>query len=481
MLYSKRFLACLEKIAADPPQAARAFQDEWFAPYRTSLRKTRSFVHNLTSFADGSRDETLEQLGHTAGMIAQAMDIDGSWASAVRSLLETTADISLNLTLDSKEANSWAQGKAWLAGSSLPIPNSKWDPLWAFISRPSGRDRYAFVARSAGVGVGAFPAIPVKFSWRIGDTAATSPFPFVSSSALPPETTLQWSAQKDGQGKWSVKTTPVGDFAALRSGALPVHAVAASSSAVMAGTTMGMLNTMVRSLNPVGFMRLPTYFAVNPGDDGDAYTVADRIFDTVLDADATNEDTLTSLGQAAVVPTYDGAYTENTGIGHAVAAGASSVTAFLNDPLPFFELFAEESIKTCPFFGHLKRACFGLFTFPDSVLPWHVFASDHAKGLVDGFDQLSVVHTELVESLRVGQMQVLTRANEWFGIEEGRPVNLTLVLANITLPGLAGQGAPLLKMEDITIVAEMMKDITTAMSDPKHEKYMDMLVQSMKR
>merc|ERR1719232_1089943 len=121
----------------------------------------------------------------------------------------------------------------------------------------------------------------------------------------------------------------------------------------------------------------------------------------------------------------DGGNTDNSGIAHAIAAGATSITALVTwgtlkllfCPEGRFSSYENYERATIP------EAEFHCLDFKD--MSGYKSARDKAEFLVDGFHQFGEGE---YYKLKIGHMDVITRGNGWFGIPEGREVHLKLVM-----------------------------------------------------
>ena len=152
----------------------------------------------------------------------------------------------------------------------------------------------------------------------------------------------------------------------------------------------------------------------------------------------------------------DGAFTDNTGIGWAVAAGATEVLALANGEVfesswtqGFSELFAGAATSWGPkaFGGEY----FQLFeeteqTFQDAVNSWPSL-------------ELASGSSGMLTEIRYGTLPVTTVANEGFGIVAGRAVTLKVVA--VTTRGIA-MGVS----TDYFLYSALVNDITSTFAAP---------------
>lgn len=144
----------------------------------------------------------------------------------------------------------------------------------------------------------------------------------------------------------------------------------------------------------------------------------------------------------------DGMYTDNTGIGNAIASGADSLTVFMHGAIDLIRLFQG---------GERMQHEAGM-----EILFFPIFEETigFAKSQLAQFTYLELPiherHFRFMHNLSVGIIQATTKANDWFGINSGQKVTLQVI--NIHSPLGIGFFADFSNYN--TLVAEIIACLT---------------------
>jgi len=280
--------------------------------------------------------------------------------------------------------------------------------------------------------------IPAKFSVPLGaGPEASASSSYIAADALPGSARSQWTASFGfGARKDRHESPAYGQFDNFTKqvNKLELHKVVAASSAAAAGVVLaGGLRDITAKVGKDLGCRLAVWAAEASSE---PFATADALLDPLaFEHPSVTKDTARQLADAGVVPLADGFYTDNSGIGQAVAAGATEVTSFTSQDslLRLFGrssndgTYSEEKLGT-----QIPQVNFPIFDFEG--LDDGTSAQDHVKALTDKFPTIDPDRKmKYVESITVGTIQCITRANPWFGIPSGIRVTLNLVLGGTTL------------------------------------------------
>lgn len=154
------------------------------------------------------------------------------------------------------------------------------------------------------------------------------------------------------------------------------------------------------------------------------------------------EDTDPKLCQTYSI--IDGAFTDNTGILHAVASGADEVTAFLN------AFMLDRWLKA---------------TFENSS-EYSIFQEDLLQ-LIHNSNEKHTIHslTDVYAKIEFVRVGVTTKENRWFGTKAGNKVRLNLIIISGFLDAtwfLEGPGS--------TVFGDLVQSLVDTMTAPQHSE-----------
>jgi len=334
-------------------------------------------------------------------------------------LLESTAGLSAEVQLGGP-VEAWAKGKAWLVGHTVVAPSRA--THGTLFHGHAGYTRYQVTSRVP-------VSIPATFSVVLGEgSEASAPVPYCAKSALPPDAALEWSSSSTSSCCLSMgmcvgaaaRSEPLGRFENLteRAGSLPLAGVVGSSSAFLGGLVLSRLAS--RFTTVLGGIA-PTW--VSSARAGRAFEAAKALVVRIVDAARpAHADQLGALADLSVRALMDGAATDNTAIAQAVAAGASRVVAFQANVRGLHLLFQGAPLEAL-------REELGASYDP-------VFAeqAEEVMERVRRFERLAVPEdNRILRGVTVGTLEVTTARCDPFGIEEGRRVQLHVLVVDSSL------------------------------------------------
>jgi len=429
-------------MAATPSNASALFNSEYMKPW-FSKAKAKAASGPLKAIASLFGDLGNSALSDSLFWGDEILEDDG-WSGFIEELLYYTTHGDITNTTRLADALPWANSKTWLACHSMisPAIGSKYDHALLYLANQAlvlhNGESYTYRVNSTAQ----LPAyIPAKFSIPLGAGAtADAPLSYVADGALPASFTGEWTASYVfGAKKTRIDSPPYGQFGNFTSqvGRLPVHKAVAASSAAAAGVILvDALRDIAANVGANLGPRLAVWAAAaksNPFEDADA------ILDPVaVENLQVNDEDLERIAGAGIIPLADGVYTDNSGIGHAVAAGATEVTAFVDSPC-LLGLFStspgsEDEYSDRKLGGVVPAQYLPIFEFED--LKGFSSSQAYAQHLIDNFAADLAQPNETLEyatPISVGTIRCVTRANPWFAIPQGIPVTLNLIMGGTTL------------------------------------------------
>mmetsp|Transcript_111422 Transcript_111422/g.347297 ORF Transcript_111422/g.347297 Transcript_111422/m.347297 type:complete len:323 (+) Transcript_111422:550-1518(+) len=312
--------------------------------------------------------------------------------------------------------------------------------------------------------------VPAKFSIVLGQGAgAAAPFPYCPESALPESAAVQWETPNAAgcfvpfcAGTHSATSMPLGRFSNFSAdpGSLPLAAAVGSSSSFLGGFLLSGLAVTIKSALGGVF---PLWASSAPA--GEAFATAQRLVNGIGSSGRPGSPQVCDeLADQSVRALIDGGYTENTGIAHAVASGATDVTSFLStEPEALFSLFQ----------GGPKSDIGGL-----TFLYYPIFEERHEQIREEfaKFQQLAMPQGDgVLNGLAVGTLSVTTVQNESFGIAGGTRVTLRIVsvMSSLTI-GFAQN------FKDYgVLLGQLVRECSEAMAMPENDKVMEAMVDQM--
>lgn len=359
-----------------------------------------------------------------------------SWENIVHTILEKTAGILPDTPLGS-EPMAWAKGKTWHACNSLPTPqdqghagHSVWalqDPLRPF----ENSLRYNVTSTNQSIGSSYPLYTPMKFTYVLGSGQSELSEPVCATKECFGYQFNYLLKTKDA--KFVATSSPVGDMfheAYTTSGSqLPISKVAASSSAAVGAVFM--METSAAATSQC--LNLATWTTTGGG--GKAYLDAEELKTDVFEQkkDHMRQAALDKIAATGYHAHIDGAYTDNLGLGWAVASGAKVVTVLLNgaygSAYNLFQLFGAPKWGVQP----LELLSFKIFAtsyedaehtvntkFNRLTLPEHCCPMPNSTAF------------EHLNAISYGTIRTRTQENKWFNIKGGDDVELKVIWVNTT-------------------------------------------------
>lgn len=416
LIYSRGFKNMVEDMAVSGgiKHAAEIFEAQWVSQWLSAFQeKDSKYVLHIASLLD--RDLDLSAISDTVEMLDFVSEEGWAWKDLVRGLLESTVGIPSTATLDS-EVQEWAKDKIWIVCHSFVSPTGS--TTATLRQSPLGVEAQRYQVKGAGATP---PFIPARFSWQLGSEGSVSPTPYMAGSALPPSSSVSWSSRdlnpSDGRCYCTSDANVgrcVGSFPEFTeaAGSLPIFEVASCSSAVVGGAITSPLFVHANSFIHANF---PVW--ATSDSNGETFRGAERLVGPTLTGDVLLDGSDADFADAGLRALVDAAYTDNTGIGHAVATGAREVVSVV---------FSADSAV-------------GLFKGPEkeqslapgiSVILFNIFQESQswARGQMEKFKSMKLgADSSLVSEISVGTIVATTAENRWFGIAAGQAVKLHFI------------------------------------------------------
>mmetsp|Transcript_114229 Transcript_114229/g.369414 ORF Transcript_114229/g.369414 Transcript_114229/m.369414 type:complete len:630 (+) Transcript_114229:175-2064(+) len=355
-----------------------------------------------------------------------------SWLGLVQKLLSRGGGIDAALPMGTKAANKWAHGKLSIQSATAVGP-AGYDIYSAEDFQDNVTKVQLYSTSKASITYSAAPSstevhakIPVMFSIIIGaGESAKSPLPFCSSTDCNGYT-LKYEA--NGEAVVGAPTLTFKDIFGPAfeesAGMVPISSAIAASSAFNGWD--GVTSAIGAEQGCISLAAWTT-----GAKDGKSFVEADSIRNHFFEESVAQEGGIQSMALKAATaglnPLIDGGYADVTGIANAVAAGASSVVAFI-------------SCYTGPDFSTL--ALFKGTLHPGS----RIFNEPSVEEVAKQWDSFTAIParagSQFLQKIVYGTISAVTAANKHFGIEAGRSITLDLIsieTANITI-GLVEEG-----------------------------------------
>jgi len=481
LIYSSRFETLIKEIAKAPGDKDM-FYDHFLLPFLKSLTGTMT-VH--PRFMDVPKALHKVGSGYPLGYVLEILleliffvGTTTNWEKFVATLLKT-AGITEDQEFGSA-VNAWAQGKVWRVAVSIlssggtgPGTCQGWECL--------GNDTVVINAtypdvlgyRATGVESSILPnSIPAGFSIKLGaGTDSTAPQSFCTGGdGMCGALKFNYSGGEIGLSKEHALSPAMNDFHAYASsaGKLPIASIVSASSAFLGGlvsvsspvdsnTNTGLADTMamaknvatlaglvlglslqdMNSLKKDIFDMLATDSAVwgTSRPNGTAFAKGREWHDrAVKDKAQIKLEDLKEMAGDSMHAVVDGGMGDNTGIGGAVANGATEIVVMLDTFDSLWSMFAgwefTESVlppaNTCPFCDVNHKAFaedYNDVTKQFKQTAWHLAQPSGSKaGLADVY---------------VGTIEATTVRNKYLGIRAGRRIVMHVVGAETKL-GVGG-------------------------------------------
>ena len=423
-----------------------------------------------------------------------------SWQRVVAELLHSTSlgDMTGSETLGSP-VNEWATGKWWLAGTSISTPGGKgpgtcqWfkfqgacalqligspgqtliyengtdvGSAWMYSAPPWWQSTAAWTpARfSTVLGAGAGQPAPMKFCENecenlqlhyqaIGETAVAEKegnYDFFATS-----NTSLFSAV-------SGSSAFVG-FTVILDRILPsiITAIMAAVKKLKVVLPSGLAEKIQQGVSNILHAKLAVW-SQSAKNGVLAFQEASATLKEITKSQGHPPDlSLDSVAEQGLMALVDGAMTDNTGIGHALASGQNEIICFEPDLGNVWQLM-----------GGMKDYV-DLFTLPDVINPCPMcFAAfqlfkENYKEVQSRWQSVStqlwidpaLVHN--LNSISVGTLTLTTEKNDYFGVPDGRSVVLHIVSVNTSI-GIGGY--------NYYDYPKLVQDIVTVLVSPSNKK-----------
>lgn len=415
-----------------------------------------------------------------------------SWTELVKLLLQSTSgDMTGDETLGSK-VNEWAKGKSWLIGTAISSPGGSgpatckpWKEEVCLAKYPGHEltpDKSIIYESSAGGNAWMY-SLPQPVG-STSDAALWTPARFSSVLGAGGKAPMEFCVQDCQDRMFEYTANNESSLSQERNGASFAtsdtslfSAVSASSAAMGFAVTLsnlkmlaigGAVNTgIMNSVKKVKSIidRVPglswliehgianilsaqyklAVWSETAADGVKAFQEAAATVKAITDEHG-NPPLLSaqSLADKELIAQVDGGLADNTGIGHALAAGRSEIICFV----PLIDFFWLLFDRTADYMNFMHEA----WPLPDFVenhfnqcpLCYASFKlfQETEQQVKETWEQTSTKlvlppGVRYVNSIRVGTLQLTTLKNDYFGIEAGRRVTLHVV--NINSPvGIGG-------------------------------------------
>jgi len=164
--------------------------------------------------------------------------------------------------------------------------------------------------------------------------------------------------------------------------------------------------------------------------EGRAFSVAQDMMPNIAKA-YTNKTFFEELAGMTLAPIVDGGFTDNTGIAHAVAAGATEVVVLLQ----WYDLVNLFAPGNTVYGDNLESSQIHFQVFAESASDVLEQFKGQDSSTGRGFDFLEVPpgNSTFLESFSFGAVHATTVESPWFGVRPGIPVTLHAIWPNTLL------------------------------------------------
>jgi hypothetical protein len=457
LAYSPSFLRLVESMGASPGTAGKKFNQK--------------YIDALLSIGD-SDSELVKLLGDVVGLFPDGTGIRQdillldhiaktgmNWHNVVSTLLKVTAGIDEKSVLGAT-VQQWARNKIWLICHSIALPTDGENWQAGILDTPDPFGDFASYVAKPPVGHVKKPYyVPARFSVTLGGGSnQTAPVSYVAEKAIDPETTLMYTGAVSEETssvcccccpqKVSGSSSALGNFSHLVEGAgeLPLSIVVGASSAFLGLLAMAPQRGCFDPLSLLSEkLNVDTAIWATSGKD---FQGASILVNKLYVKGAVTKKEFDMLSSKAVHALIDGAFTDNTGIAHAVATGATEVVSLVNitedgfsfsdtaGPEDLFRLFTEDpKDKFKPWY---RESDTFLSLLPD-MLAFSIF-SDKVEDIKEKYNNEQVFRRLIIRegndklvSIRVGTLEVHPADNQFFGVRDcGQAVTLHVVVVATT-------------------------------------------------
>jgi hypothetical protein len=421
LVYSPQFRTLMEGIAANPHNGSALFAQLWFDPFKRATGVSPSAFDPLRDIAIdvvtklfGKADED------TLFTFQYVLSTNATWNEFVQILLSSTGSIDLGMTL-SAPVDKWANQKLWLCDHTLLLPSEKHKAL---LYKGVGLRSFQEVTYVAQSSQDTPTQLPAKFSMMLGGQSnGSAPAPYIAAGALAGSNSSFeyegviipfFDTPTDNSGK--LGSDLAGGALMHKTGELPIWGVAAASSAafgysaVLKREDADVLSALKADLTPW----------VSRATDGASFSHALELVEKLAKPSELNKQNVEALASSAVHAVVDGGQVDSTGLGLAIAQGASEVVVLLNsagsiDGYPL-ELLCKDGPK--PAYAGQPAELYPLFETPASEV----------QTALSGLHKMYLPpETQFLKTLLVGSIQVKTAENKYFGISSGKTVTVNVI------------------------------------------------------
>jgi hypothetical protein len=316
----------------------------------------------------------------------------------------------------------WAKGKTWLVAHTVVMPGQGSKSAILYSDKiGSSTLKYGDTTDELTY------FLPAKFSVKLGSGINShAPVAYLPTSSYIKDHKLKYTATSF----YSTESDALGEDGAhgnimKYSGMLPVTRVTSASSAFLGGAAIfGDLVGDIQSI--VGDADMTPWISTAPF--GQAFDVANTLIKQLEYNEShrligISNKSVDDFAKAAVHGVIDGGYSDNTGIAHAVAAGADEVVVVVNS--------AASGMASLPDVMGLFAggACPMGCDFTPKVL-YPVFESPTAAELqtkINNFHTLDLAGSRLLKFISVGTVTATTTNNSYFGVQGSRKVTIHVI------------------------------------------------------
>lgn len=437
--FSGGFSDLLDRMAAAPQAAGSTFRSGWMDAW-IALGRNDGDRMSAQAFLETLHESGLSFLETDFREISYFWKRGLSWNDFVATLLRKTGDVGSDVLLGSPLSSPLLRGKTWLVGHSVVIGAEKQKAQLS--SKLIQTVKYSLERATFEEDLPVF--LPAKYSVVLGggeDSPAPVPYLGVDVSR---------GLEYEGNvffGLWGTHATspPLGELSrslSAHSSALPVVGVASASSAFAGGIC---LNPLLSTAAGVLDSEFTPFAALSGGSS--AFQVGMSVTRD-LASKGVSSSRVDAAARAGIVGLADGAYTDNSGVGSALAAGASEVVVVLNDLEALYSLFRN---------GLGTQRQVGV---PRLHLP--VFAETLAQPMFKDLTEFHLPADKLLSKLSTFSIDATTDRAELFGIESGRAVQLHVVYVKTTL-SIGG-------LDDYNSYTRLVQEIVDCLISTENEK-----------
>jgi hypothetical protein len=430
MIFSNGFCEMIQDMATHRKSAGAVFHHGWTLKMQSMTKGSSKSLDAMLKLAEllaHDRAETDIQLLEDVALIWHT---GNSWTDLVKRFLNTTAGIPTDLLAGSESAQHWAQGKTWLVTHNILTPtlgSGVGVNLQASVADDDHMSYLSYALKNKAGTLSLPAALPAKFSVTIGaGEDQSAPADICAVRSLPG---LTYNGTYPSSTTSNVGSTNDDLNANLEddAGKLPISEIASASSAAAAWIAM-----------TPGLKKIPDMIGSNltpwvcTADGGQAFSEASRLVAAI--PTPVTDQALQAVARNSVRGLADAGLTEGTGVGQAVAEGATDIVAFMNlssssgeydDPSFLLKLFAGDTHGVCGF---------PVFQSPSREALAAAYSGSDTAGMASFKALPGKSH---LKGIKVGTIHCVTADNMWLGISAGTPVCLHVIAVGADL-GIIG-------------------------------------------